>query len=165
MLTISPKAPGAITLAKQFHVTPTQGTYVASAASVVPAVAPFLWIPLSRKLGRRPMLLAGTALALVFGIVVATAGTYAQALACRIIMAFGASAAICIGPAAISDMFFVHEKGSRMGFNTLLLVCAPYVGGVVGGAVQYNPHLGWRWTMYLSSILLGGLLICQFLFG
>ncbi|KAH8880575.1 MFS general substrate transporter [Thozetella sp. PMI_491] len=157
-------APGAIGLAAHFHVTPMQATYIASAASVVPAVAPFLWIPLSRKLGRRPVLMAGTLLAIIFGIVVANARTYGQALSCRIIMAFGASSAICIGPAAISDMFFVHEKGSRMGLNTFLLVCAPYLGGVAGGSVQFDPHLGWRWAMYISSLLLTGLLICQFAF-
>ncbi len=142
-----------------------QATYIASASSAVPAIAPFFWIPLSRKLGRRPVLMAGTVVAIAFGIVVANATTFAQALCFRVIMAFGASSAICIGPAAISDMFFLHEKGSRMGLNTFLLVCAPYLGGVAGGSIQFNPNLGWRWAMYISSILLAGLLVCQFLFG
>lgn len=132
---------------------------------MVPAIAPFFWIPLSRKWGRRPILMTGTFLAIIFGIVVAKTHTYGAAMACRIIMAFGASSAICIGPAAISDMFFLHEKGKRMGINTFMLVCAPYLGGVVGGSIQYNPKLGWQWAMYVSSILLAGLLVCQFLFG
>ncbi|KAL1850747.1 hypothetical protein VTK73DRAFT_9599 [Phialemonium thermophilum] len=157
-------APGAVTLAHQFHVTNRQGTYVTSAASLMPAVAPFVWIPLSRKFGRRPVLLAGTVMAIVFAIAVARAQTYAGAVACRICMAAGASAAICIGPAAISDMFFLHEKGTRMGMNTFLLVCAPYLGGVAGGSIQQDPRLGWRWAMYMSAILLGGLLVAQFLF-
>jgi MFS family permease len=47
------------------------------------------------------------------------------------LMGFGGSAGLCIGPASISDMFFLHEKGTRMGVNSILLVVAPYIG-------QYN---------------------------
>jgi len=79
-------------------------------------------------------------------------------------MAFAASAEIAIGPAAISDMFFHHEKGKRMGFNTFLLVCAPFLGGVSGGSIQQNPALGWRWAMYISAILYGILFVCQWFF-
>ncbi|ORY56861.1 major facilitator superfamily domain-containing protein [Pseudomassariella vexata] len=156
-------APGAIGIAKQFGVTSTQGTYVASASSVVPAISPFFWIPLSRRYGRRPILMVGSVVAIVFGIVVGRAETYGQALGCRILMAFGASSAICIGPAAISDMFFLHEKGTRMGINTFLLVCSPYLGGVAGGSLQYQPRLGWRWAMYISSVIYVVVLILQFL--
>lgn len=131
----------------------------------MPAVAPFVWIPLSRKLGRRPVLMAGTLMAIVFAIGVARSETYAAAVACRVCMAAGASSAICIGPAAISDMFYLHEKGTRMGINTFMLVCAPYLGGVAGGSIQFDDRLGWRWAMYMSAILLGGLLVAQFLFG
>jgi hypothetical protein len=43
---------------------------------------------------------------------------------------FGGSVGLSIGPAAISDMFFLHEKGKRMGINSILLVIGPYVGRV-----------------------------------
>ncbi|KAF1982807.1 MFS general substrate transporter [Aulographum hederae CBS 113979] len=157
-------APGAHQLAEEFGTSPRRATYIASAASVVPAVAPFLWVPLSNRLGRRPILLVGNLMAIAFAIVVARANVYGQALACRILMAFGASVGICIGPGAISDMFFLHEKGKRMGINSFLLVCAPYLGGVAGGSIIYNNDLGWRWSMYISAILYAILVVAHFFF-
>jgi len=106
-------------------------------------------------------LLVGNIVAMVFALGVAKSESYGQALTCRMFMGFGASVGVCIGPAAIKDMFFLHERGTRMGFNTLLLVMAPYAGGVAGGAIQFNAKLGWRWSMYVAAILYGALLIAQ----
>jgi MFS family permease len=92
------------------------------------ALASLFWIPLSYRIGRRPVLLSGNLIALVSAIGVARSESYAQALACRMLMGLGGSVGLCIGPAAISDMFFLHEKGKRMGVNSILLVTAPYVG-------------------------------------
>ncbi|KAF2494078.1 MFS general substrate transporter [Lophium mytilinum] len=154
-------APGAHGLALQFHTSARRASYIASAASVVPSVAPFLWIPLSQRIGRRPVLLGGNFIAIMFTIGLARSETYAQALTLRIFAMFFASVGICITPAAISDMFFLHEKGKRMGYNTFLLVCAPYLGGVVGGSIQYNENLGWRWAMYIAALLYVALLFAQ----
>ncbi|ERS98342.1 hypothetical protein HMPREF1624_05126 [Sporothrix schenckii ATCC 58251] len=155
-------APGAHSLAAQFHTAASKATYIGSAPSILYAIAPFFWIPLSHRVGRRPVLLASQVIALVAAIGVARSESYAQALGCRMVMGFGGSAGLCIGPAAISDMFFLHEKGSRMGVNSILLVVAPYVGGVAGGAIQQNPALGWRWSMYVSAITYAVQLTAQF---
>ncbi|CAK7223769.1 hypothetical protein SBRCBS47491_005319 [Sporothrix bragantina] len=155
-------APGAHSLAAQFHTAASKATYIGSAPSILYAIAPFFWIPLSHRIGRRPVLLMSQIIALVAAIGVARSESYAQALGCRMVMGFGGSAGLCIGPAAISDMFFLHEKGSRMGVNSILLVVAPYVGGVAGGAVQQNPKLGWRWSMYVSAITYAVQLVGQF---
>jgi MFS family permease len=80
-------------------------------------------------------------------------------------MGLFASAGLCIAPAAISDMFFLHEKGKRMGVYTFMLVCAPYAGGIAGGAVQFNKALGWRWSMYVAAILYAALLLLMIVFG
>lgn len=81
------------------------------------------------------------------------------------LMGLFASAGLCIAPAAISDMFFLHEKGKRMGLYTFMLVCAPYAGGIAGGSVQFHPSLGWRWSMYLGAILYTVLLILMAFLG
>ena len=158
-------APGAHKLAHDFHTTPVKGTYLASATSIVPAFAPLVWIPLSQRIGRRPVLLMGTLFSMLFNIGLANSQTYAQALICRLFGYATASAGLCITPAAISDMFFFHEKGTRMGLNAYLMVVAPYLGGVTGGSIQYNPNLGWRWAMYIAAIMYAFLLVAIFLFG
>jgi MFS family permease len=158
-------APGAHTLATDFHTTAVKGTYLASATAIVPAFAPLIWIPLSQRLGRRPILLAGTLASMLFNIGLARSETYAQALVCRMLGYATASAGLCITPAAISDLFFFHEKGKRIGLNSFLLVVAPYLGGVTGGSIQYNPKLGWRWAMYIAAILYAFLFVAIFLCG
>ncbi|KAF2112054.1 major facilitator superfamily domain-containing protein [Lophiotrema nucula] len=156
-------APGVHTLAEDFHTTAVKGTYLASATAIVPAFAPLIWIPLSQRLRRRPILLIGTIASMLFNIGLARSQTYAQALICRLFGYATASAGLCITPAAISDMFFFHEKGKRIGVNSFLLVVAPYLGGVTVGSIQYNPDLGWRWAMYIAAIMYACLFVAIFL--
>ncbi|PYI12469.1 MFS general substrate transporter [Aspergillus sclerotiicarbonarius CBS 121057] len=146
-------APDALELAKEFGVPKSTATYIGSAPPILNAITSFIWIPLSHRIGRRPVLLIGNMIALVSSIGVARSQTYAQALSCRMVMTFGGSVGLSIVPAAISDMFFLHDKGSRMGVNSMLLVVGPYIGGVAGGSIAYNQDLGWRWSMYIAAIL------------
>lgn len=122
------QSPAALTLAKEFHVQKATATYIGSAPTILSALAPLFWIPLSRRIGRRPVLLIGPLISMAGAIGVANSHTFAQALACRMVMGFGGPVGLAIAAAAISDLFFQHEKGSRMGFNSLLMVVAPYVG-------------------------------------
>jgi MFS family permease len=125
---MSVKAPSALLLAEQFNVPKSTATYVGSAPTILNAFTSFFWIPLSHRIGRRPVLLIGNLIALVSVIGVAYSQTFAQALGCRMVATLGGSVGLSIGPAAISDMFFLHEKGKRMGINSILLVIGPYVG-------------------------------------
>ncbi|PYH74128.1 MFS general substrate transporter [Aspergillus vadensis CBS 113365] len=154
-------APDALELSREFGVSKTTATYIGSVPSILNAITSFFWIPLSHRIGRRPVLLIGNLIALLSAIGVARSETYAQALACRMVMNLGGSVGLSIGPAAISDMFFLHEKGSRMGINSILLVISPYVGGVAGGSIAYNKSLGWRWSMYIAAILYATQFIAQ----
>ena len=116
--------------AKQFDVSTSTATYLGSAPTILNALTSFVWIPLSHRIGRRPVLLLGNLIAIVAAIGVANSRTFAQALGCRMVQAFFGSVGLSIGPAAISDMFFLHEKGKRMGINSILLVIGPYVGKI-----------------------------------
>jgi MFS family permease len=50
-------------------------------------------------------------------------------------------------------MYFRHQLGRMIGVNTILLVISPFLGGIVGGPIIQ--HLGWRWSQYISGILMG----------
>lgn len=129
------------------------------------SIAPLLWIPLSSRYGRRPITLIGNFMAIWFAIGVAVSQSYASALVCRIFMGFCGAAGLCLGPGGIADMFFLHEKGRHMGLSTVLLVSAPYAGGIAGGSVQFNKSLGWRWSMYIAAIIYSALFVAQFFLG
>ena len=51
------------------------------------------------------------------------------------------------------DMYFRHELGKMIGVNTILLVISSFTGGIIGGPIIQN--LGWRWTQWISLILVG----------
>jgi MFS family permease len=62
-------------------------------------------------------------------------------------------------------MFFLHERGSRMGIYTLCIIAAPYLGAVSGGSIIYNASLGWKWSQYIAIILYSVLFLVQTFFG
>lgn len=107
----------------------------------------------------------GNIMTIVFTAALSQSTTYGQALGFRMLAYFGGSVGGSIAPAAISEMFFLHEKGSRMGVYTFFFVAAPYLGAVCGGSIIQNESLGWRWTQYFSIILYSGLFFIILLCG
>ena len=59
-------------------------------------------------------------------------------------------------------MYFRHQLGRMIGINTILLVISPFIGGIIGGPVIQN--LGWRWSQWISGILMGVAFILYLLF-
>jgi MFS family permease len=102
---------------------------------------------------------------IIFTIALSQSQTYTQAAVFRVFAYFGGSVGGCIALAAISEMFFLHEKASRMGLYTFFFVAAPYLGAVAGGSITQNASLGWQWTQYISIILYGALFFIMLLFG
>jgi MFS family permease len=159
------QAPGAHQLSTVFHVTLVQATYISTIAAFMPALSAFLWIPLSQRIGRRPVLLIGNLLTIVFTAALSQAQTYGQAVGFRVVAYFGGSVGGSIAPAAISEMFFLHEKGSRMGVYTFFFVAAPYLGGIAGGSIVQDPRLGWQWSQYIMLILYSFLFLVMLFCG
>jgi hypothetical protein len=60
--------------------------------------------------------------------------------------------------------FFRHEKGKKIRTSTLAIVVAPFAGGIIGGAIIDNGSLGWRWSQWVSLILLATGLFAQIIF-
>jgi len=131
----------------------------------MPALSCFFWIPLSQRIGRRPVLLMGNILTIIFTAALSQSQTYGQAVGFRVVAYFGGSVGGCIAPAAISEMFFLHEKGSRMGVYTFFFVAAPYLGAICGGSIIQNASLGWQWSQYFSIILYSILFFVMLLAG
>ncbi|KAJ5703054.1 hypothetical protein N7488_010602 [Penicillium malachiteum] len=40
-----------------------------------------------------------------------------------------------------------------MTFVTLCITGGPTIGPLIGSALTYNHHLGWRWTEYIEAII------------
>jgi MFS family permease len=75
----------------------------------------FIWIPLSRGFGRRPVAIITTLLTTASCIWRAKATTYNSFLGSAILCGIGSSTGETLGPVIIADITFLHERGRWMG--------------------------------------------------
>lgn len=120
------------------------------------------WVPLSDTFGRRPILLISISMLFGFSIWCAEAKSFNSLLAARFFQGVGGAAADTLAPDVVGRVFFVHQRGRAMAVYTTCLSLGSFIGGISGGYIATNAD--WRWTMWLSVILSGVLLIfCFFL--
>ncbi|KAH8596049.1 serine/threonine kinase 16 [Bisporella sp. PMI_857] len=142
------------TVAKLVNATGYQTVTVAAWSLVVNAAA--------RKWGKRPVFLASGIFNLVGSSVGATATTYKQLLAARIIQGFSVSAYESLVFAMTSDLFFLHERGLYVSAVSFLLAVVSNFSSVICGPI--TTQLGWKWLFYFLIIFGGLQTILQFLF-
>ncbi|KAI1450434.1 MFS transporter [Annulohypoxylon stygium] len=103
-----------------------------------------VWVPLSVKLGKRPVLILS--MALLFALLVWTAQvkTFEELLVARCLSGFASAAGESILPGVISDIFFLHERGAMMSIYVMLISSGSAIGPLIGGfMVQSSPET-WR---------------------
>ena len=66
------------------------------------------------------------------------------------------------GTASINDVFFVHERGRRVGLWNFAIIVSVNLTPVISGYVITN--LSWQWTFWLLAILFGIELACVMFF-
>jgi MFS family permease len=79
----------------------------------------------------------------------------------RIFQGAGSAVWWGMGPAVVADCFFYHERGFWMGMYILASYLGINVGPLCAGFVVDS--LGWRWTMWLTAILTGVILVFMLL--
>ncbi|GAM89316.1 hypothetical protein ANO11243_073530 [Dothideomycetidae sp. 11243] len=125
------------------------------------ATGPFI-CAFSRKYGKRPVFLAST----LFDIIGTALGeakvSYKYLLAARVIQGMATSAFESLTVAAIGDMFFVHQRGSRVALINFILNTASSLASIICGVVF--SRLGWRWLFHLFQIFLVIQFVVMFLF-
>ena len=132
-----------------------------------------LWMPLINKYGRRAVYVAAFTLYTITAVWCAVATQYANFLVGRIFMGIAAGAGECLAPVTISDIFFLHQRGTVTAYVLLifllkihllyaLLTVSLYTAslnlGVASGAivdgfiVKLHP---WRYIYYVAIALIG----------
>jgi MFS family permease len=102
------------------------------------------------KYGKRGPFLVSLVFLLAGGIVCACAKSYEGLLGGRLLQGVGSTAFESVTFALVGDMYFVHERGSRMAFFIVsqsgLLLLPSLIAGQVAQA------MGWRWVFWLLVI-------------
>ena len=134
--------------------------YFYTTTSLLQGLGNFVWMPLIIKYGRRPVYLASFSLYTGTAIWVGLARSYGNTLAARIVMGFAAGSGDCLAPITISDIFFLHERGTIMAIYSASLNFGVSIGIMISGAITIN--LSYRYIYYVAATLIGLVTILLF---
>ena len=119
-------------------------------------------VPSYLKFGRRPVMLVSL-LAFAFGLIGASqATTYPGLMAARIVHAFGSGVCEALPVQLVNDIFFLHERGKRLGYYTVCL-CLGATGPLYAGYMLAGGY-SWRLFFYVEFAFAMALFILAFLF-
>ncbi|EEP78771.1 predicted protein [Uncinocarpus reesii 1704] len=111
------------------------------------------------KIGRRPVYIAGTLLNLVGCVLGAFQTTVEMYFGVSILTGFGAAPVDSLVQVTTTDIFFAHEKGTRLSLYVFTLYAGSYLGPVAAGYIADSQ--GWRWCFWWLVIFFGILLVLQ----
>lgn len=125
-----------------------------SAYMVSFGVFQLLYGPLSDRHGRKPVLLAGLALAAVGSVLAALAQTLTMLVVARTLLGAGAAAGMVVGRASVQDLFEGPDRTRVMAYVGMAMGLSAPVATVLGGQV----HALWGWQanfVLLAALALG----------
>ncbi|KAG8165283.1 hypothetical protein KVR01_005558 [Diaporthe batatas] len=134
--------------------------YFFSTTALLQGTGNFIWVPLANKYGRRPVYVASYTLYLATAIWAILDHSYGGFLAARILMGFASGAAETIAPVTISDLFFLHQRGTIMALYTSFLSVGVGFGMIIAGLITINN--GWRVIYEVAAAIIGFILLFAF---
>ena len=109
--------------------------------------------PFVLKYGRRPVYIASSICLLATGIWGARIGTGIDYMLVSFLLCFFGALVEVITQMTISDLFFVHQRGSRNATYAWSASVGSNLGAVASGYI--TDALGWRWVWWICSIIFG----------
>ncbi|KAM0545992.1 hypothetical protein ACHAPJ_011104 [Fusarium lateritium] len=119
-------------------------------------LGPLVWAPLSELYGRKWTILIQEQpyfIAAVFSFGTATAKDIQTVLITRFFSGLFGSAPVTITGGVMADVWAPHQLGNAIVAYGVTIVGGPTLGPIIGGALC-SSHLGWRWTEYLTGIVM-----------
>lgn len=115
-----------------------------------------LFVPSSRVWGKRHTFIFGMVVLIassVWGGYVGQQKHYNSFLWSRIIQGVGCAPFEALVNAAVGDLYFVHQRGTRMAFTNLAVFGGAFFTPIVVGKITHT--LKWWWTFWLVAIFCG----------
>ncbi|TKA58770.1 hypothetical protein B0A55_12666, partial [Friedmanniomyces simplex] len=140
-------------------------------------VAGFIFVASARVWGKRHLYLIGTIVIIVSsawggasgdGHTLELAGVeqrkrlYKSLLAARFFQGIGLAPFEALVNASVGDLYFVHERGTRMALSNLSLFGGAFFTPVIVGTLTST--MGWQWSFYLLAIFAAAMLPLVILF-
>ncbi len=143
-----PAIPG---LATKFAADPATVQLAVSLYLMGLATAQLVFGPLSDRFGRRPVVLAGLALATIASTAAIFAASIASLVSARIAQSLGASTGQSIGRAIIRDLYDREHAASMIGLVTSVVVLMPMVAPLIGGIL--DTLFGWEAIFVFAALV------------
>lgn len=116
-------------------------------------LGPLVWAPLSEVYGRKPAVLGPYFIAAIFSFGSATAKDVQTLMLTRFFTGFFGAAPVTNTGGVLGDIWSAEERGAAIVGYAMAVVGGPVLGPIVGGAISQS-YLGWRWTQYITGIMM-----------
>jgi MFS family permease len=120
----------------------------------------FITNPLAKIIGRRPVYLAAIVIMFATSIWSATVRQYDSFLGSRIVAGLGMAPYEVLVQCTIGDMYFVHERATRIAVWNMFLLTGISGGALVAGYIIERD--GYQWTFGVCAIFFGVLMLAVF---
>ncbi|KAF2400137.1 MFS general substrate transporter [Trichodelitschia bisporula] len=150
---ISGLAPAFGVLAQEFHKSPGEVADLLLWPLLVLGIFNFFWVPIANYFGKRPVFIFASLLLFLTFIWGARAQTFRSLLWSNIISAFAGSSTEALGAAIVNDLYFLHERGTKLSIYMNFIAGGNTIGPLICGFVAEN--VGWRWHKGVAAIATG----------
>ena len=132
---------GYVNIADYFNVGLTEASGLLNWPVLTLGLGNFVWVPAGLYLGKRPVFIISCLLLFVSCIWAAMAPTFHSLLGATIVGAFAGASTETLVAATVNDIFFLHERGAKMGYYIVAISWGSNVGPLCGGFIigQFNP--------------------------
>jgi len=122
----------------------------------------FLANPLAKVWGRRPVFIVAIIIMFACSVWGAFSKNYSSFLASRIISGFGMAPYEVLVQCTIGDLYFFHQRATRIAAWNLFLLCGISGGSLVSGYIIED--IGRKWTFGICAIFFGIFIFLVLLF-
>ncbi|OTA53339.1 putative MFS transporter [Hypoxylon sp. EC38] len=148
--------------AEEFGITSTKASELVSYPNLAFGFGSLIFVPMYLKFGRRPVMLFSL-LTFAVGLIAASrCTTYEGLLAARIVHGFGSCVCEALPVQLVNDIFFLHERGKRIGYYTVCLCLGTFAALPAG--YMLSGGYGWRLFFYVYFAFAMALLVLAFFF-
>ncbi|KAI1151791.1 putative MFS transporter [Nemania diffusa] len=148
--------------AEEFDISPTKASELISYPNLAFGFGSLIFVPLYLKIGRRPVMLISLIIFCAGIIGASQCTTYGGLMAARVIHGFGSCVCEALPVQLVNDIFFLHERGERIGYYTVCL-CLGTFASLPAGYILAGGY-GWQLFFYVEFAFGAALLVLAFLF-
>ncbi|KAI2772111.1 putative MFS transporter [Daldinia loculata] len=148
--------------AEEFDISPAVASQLISYPNLAFGFGSLIFVPMYLKYGRRPVMLFSL-ITFAAGLIGASQCTsFSGLMAARVVHCFGSCVCEALPVQLVNDIFFLHERGKRIGYYTVCL-CLGTFASLPAGYMLSGGH-GWRLFFYVEFAFAIALLILAFFF-